>query len=87
MKINYELITTAIQTAQAIFNQQTADDLVSLKEHFGKAYGEVSVVSEIAVKLILRIGGVQLVSDGRELSPVDSLVYDAIERYNARYRG
>lgn len=85
MLINSTLLTTAINTAQEIFSQQTADDLDILKTHFGKAYDESKLIAEIAVKLILRIGKVAMVTDARQLSPVDALVFDAEQLYQQRF--
>lgn len=85
MTINYTLIQAAITTAKEIFSQQTTDDLNIMKNHFGKAFDESRIIAEIAVKLILRLGKIQTTTDLRQVSPVDALVFDAEERYRARF--
>lgn len=85
MTINNTLLQTAISTATEIFSAQTANDLQIIKDHLGSAYDESKIVAEIAVKLILRIGNVAFFTDGRALSPVDALVFDAEQTYRERY--
>lgn len=87
MTINYTMIKTAVKVAGEIFCNQTAEDLQTLREHFGKAYNEVNIIAEIAVKLVLRIGNVPTVNETRELSPVDVMVIEAQKEYAARFGG
>jgi len=86
MKLTGDLITSAIRAANDIFSQQTVDDLAIIKQHCGAAYNEAAIVAEIAVKLVLRVAGLKVSQDARAVSPIDALVYDALERYEARYR-
>lgn len=82
--INSTLIQTAIAMAQEIFSQQTAEELQNMKAHFGKAYDEGKILAEIAVKLVLRVGGVDMQAS-RDLSPITALVFDAEHAYRERY--
>lgn len=84
MLINNTLLTTALDLAQEIFSSQTTDELQELQDHFGKAYHEGKIMAEIAVKLILRIGGIPMQAS-RDLSPVTPLVFDAEKLYRERY--
>jgi hypothetical protein len=84
MNLTPTMLTTALDVAQEIFNQQTGDELQKLKDHFGKAYNEGKIMAEIAVKLILRIGGVPMQAS-RDFSPLTPLVFDAEKTYRERY--
>lgn len=87
MKINMELIKKAVSVANEVFCESTANELQAMREHYGKAYNELNLIAEIAVKMILRIGGIELVSEGRMLSPADALVMKAEKVYAERYAG
>ena len=79
MDIDTTLLNTATEIAQEVFARQTADELQGLKEHFGKAYSEIRIVSEIAIKLIMRL--THNVQVSRELTPITLLVLEAEHTY------
>lgn len=85
MQINNTVLTTAINVANEIFSQQTAEDVAVIKDHFGKAFNESKVIAEIAVKIILRLGNVKYSQDMRSLSPVDDLAFRAYDVYTERF--
>ncbi len=74
------MITTAIAVANEIFSEQTVEELDTLKAHFGQAYNEMNLIAELAVKLILRIGGVS-VTGSRKITPITNLLGRAEERF------
>ena len=64
-----------VNVAKAIFDQQTGEELNTIKTHFGAAYNEARLVALIAVKMFARIAGLQEeASLSRDLSPIDRLV-------------
>lgn len=64
-----------VNIAKAIFDQQTGEELNTIKIHFGAAYNEAKIVALIAVKMFVRIVGLQEESPlSRDLSPIDHLV-------------
>ena len=79
MDIDTTLLNTATEIAQEVFGKQTAEELSKLREHFGKAYSEIRIVSEIAIKLIMRLTYNAQVS--RELTPITLLVLEAEHTY------
>lgn len=86
MLINQTLLTTAIHVAKQVFAQQTSAELATLKAHRGKTFDESTLVAEIAVKLILRLGGIPTrLADLRVFSPVDALVAQAEQAYRQTY--
>lgn len=85
MPINNTLLTTAINVANEIFSQQTAEEVAVIKDHFGKAFNESKIIAEIAVKIVLRLGKVKHSQDMRSLSPVDDLVLRAYDAYKERF--
>jgi hypothetical protein len=82
--INTTLINSALDVAQEVFSKQTGDELQELKDHFGRAYNEGKIMAEIAVKLILRIGGIKM-QVSRDITPITPLVFDAEKLYRERY--
>jgi hypothetical protein len=81
--INSTLINSALDVAQEVFSSRTGDELQGLKEHFGKAYSEIRIVSEIAIKLIMRL--TYNIQVSRELTPITLLVLEAEHTYRTRY--
>ena len=69
-----------VNVAKAIFDQQTGEELNTIKTHFGAAYNEAKLVALIAVKMFVRIVGLQEESPlSRDLSPVEQLVDRAMQ--------
>lgn len=85
MTINTNTISTAIRVAKEIFSQQTADELTTLKDHFGAAYNEVDAIAMIVGNLVLRIAGVERTIDARTISPLDVLSEHAARVYTERF--
>jgi hypothetical protein len=85
MKINIALINKAVSVASEVFCESTGNELQAIRDHYGKAYNELNIIAGIAVKMILRIGGIELVSNARMLTPADALVLKAEKVYNDRY--
>lgn len=84
MLINATLINSALEIAQEIFSNQSVEEFQKMQEHFGKAFNETKIVAEIAVKLVLRIGGIEMQAN-RDITPITPLVFDAEKLYRERY--
>lgn len=85
MQINNHKIDVIAKIASEIVKEQTVEELKDLTDHAGKMYDEGKLAAEIAVKLFLRVAGIEL--ETRAISPVDDLVSLAETEYRANYAG
>lgn len=70
-----------VNVAKAIFDQQTGEELASIKQHFGEAYNEAKIVALVAVKMLARIAGLREEPDtSRGFNMVERLVDQAMTR-------
>lgn len=73
------------KVAQELASQQTVEDIANLSRLTGQMYAAGTLAAEIAVKLFIRVMGMQI--DSRGISPVDHLVDQAAQTYRENYAG
>ena len=76
-------IITAI--AAQIVSQQTVDDLLALSVQASAMFASGKLAAEIAVKLILRLTGIE--AETRSIGMIDDLVDQAETIYRENYAG
>ena len=88
MTINTKMITVIATIASELAKQQTIDDLKAIVAETHEMYDDAKAAAEIAVKLFLRLSGMEETSPAnRSISYVDLLVDKAEEAYRANYAG
>jgi hypothetical protein len=88
MTINRNMITIITTIASQIARQQTIEDLKAIVTETHEMYDDAKTAAEIAVKLFLRLSGMEETTPAnRSISYVDVLVDKAEEAYRANYAG
>jgi hypothetical protein len=88
MTINRNKIAIIATIASQIAKQQTIDDLKAIVTETHEMYDDAKTAAEIAVRLFMRISGIDdTAPDNRSISYVDVLVDKAEATYRANYAG
>lgn len=87
MTINNKTLKILAEIAARAATQETIEELHTLTQQGKEVYTEATLAAEIAVKLLMRVIGVPILNQGRELSPVDALVDVAEQSFRDNYAG